>query len=117
MSCSVKPEELSSYDVIQKYLQSGGQKADDTWELLKGSQLTLPGKVINATPAGRPKTIELAVAPELQNQDTRFDVEVTLAAPSAKPIAKGDTKSFEGTVDSYRAKPFLLKLTDAKETK
>src|SRR5581483_1430299 len=35
---TVKPEELSSYDVIQKYLQAGGQKADDTWELLKGSQ-------------------------------------------------------------------------------
>lgn len=114
---SVKAEELSSYDAIQKYLQAGGQKADDTWELLKGSQLTLPGKVIGAAPAARPKTVQLAVAPELQNQDARFDVEVTLAAPSAKAIAKGDNKTFEGTVDSYRAKPFLLKLVDAKETK
>ncbi|MBI2817398.1 MAG: tetratricopeptide repeat protein [Acidobacteria bacterium] len=114
---TVKPEELSSYDIIQKYLQAGGQKADDTWELLKGSQLTLPGKVVGATPAARPRTVQLAVAPELQNQDARFDVEVTLAAPSAKPIAKGETRTFEGTVDSYRAKPFLLKLVDAKEAR
>jgi tetratricopeptide (TPR) repeat protein len=114
---SVKPEELTSYDVIQKYLQAGGQKSDDTWELLKGSQLTLPGKVISATPVARPKVINLAVAPELANQDVRFDVEVTLAAPSAKPIPKGENMAFEGTVDSFRAKPFLLRLTDAKVSK
>ena len=31
---SVKPEELSSYDVIQKYLQSGGEREADTWTIL-----------------------------------------------------------------------------------
>ncbi len=114
---SVKPDELSSYDVIQKYLQAGGQKSDDTWELLKGSQLTLPGKVISATPAARPKTVNLAVAPELQTQDVKFDVEVTLKTPAAKPIAKGEQMAFEGTVDSFRAKPFLLRLTEATVSK
>lgn len=114
---SVKPEELSSYDVIQKYLQAGGQKADDTWSLLKGSTLTLPGKVISATPAARPKTIMLAVAPELATQEGKYDVEVTLAAPSSKPVSKGETISCEGIVDSFRPKPFLLRLTEAKITK
>ena len=114
---SVKPDELSSYDVIQKYLQAGGEKEADTWTLLKGQTLTLPGKVISATPPARPKTILLAVAPELAAQGVRHDVEVTLATPSAKPIAKGDTMAFEGVVDSYRAKPFLLRLTDAKVAK
>jgi tetratricopeptide (TPR) repeat protein len=114
---TVKAEELTSYDVIVKYLQAGGQKSDDTWEILKGTELTLPGKVISATPAARPKTVNLAVAPELQTQDVKFDVEVTLAAPLAKAPAKGENMAFVGTVDSYRAKPFLLKLADAKVAK
>ena len=114
---SVKAEELTSYDVIVKYLQAGGQKSDDTWEILKGTELTLPGKVISATPAARPKTVNLAVAPELQTQDVKYDVEVTLAAPLAKAPAKGESMAFVGTVDSYRAKPFLLKLTEAKVAK
>ncbi len=114
---SVKPEELTDFGVIQKYLQSGGQKAEDTFTLLKGQTLPLPGKVVSATPAAKPKTVLLAVAPELQTQEGKYDVEVTLAAPSSKSIAKGETITLEGTVDSYRAKPFLLKLVEGKVSK
>jgi len=113
---SVKAEELNSFDVIEKYLQAGGEKEADTWELLKGASLPLPGKVIAATPAARPKTIQLAVSPELQAQEGKFDVELTLAAPHSKALAKGQMIQFEGTVDSYRAKPFLLRLTEGKIT-
>lgn len=114
---SVKPEELTDFGVIQKYLQSGGQKAEDTFTLLKGQSLPLPGKVVSATPAAKPKTVLLAVAPELQTQEGKYDVEVTLAAPSSKSIAKGETITLEGTVDSYRARPFLLKLVEGKVSK
>ena len=113
---SVKAEELNSFDVIEKYLQAGGEKEADTWELLKGASLPLPGKVIAATPAARPKTIQVAVSPELQAQEGKFDVELTLAAPHSKALAKGQMIQFEGTVDSYRAKPFLLRLTEGKIT-
>ncbi len=114
---SVKPEELTDFGIIQKYLQAGGQKSEDTWTILKGQQLPLPGKVVSATPPARPKTILLAVAPELQTQEGKYDVEVTLATPSSKPIAKGETIQCEGTLDSFRARPFLLRLVDAKITK
>ena len=114
---SVKPEELTDFGVIQKYLQAGGQRSEDTWTLLKGQSFPLPGKVVAATPAARPKTIQLAVAPELQTQEGKYDVEVTLATPSAKPIAKGETITLEGTLDSFRARPFLLKLVEGKISK
>ncbi len=114
---TVKPEELSDWTAIQKYLQMGGQKSDDAWEILKGQSLPLPGKVVSATPPNRPKTILMAVAPELQTQEGKYDVEVTLANPLTKPLTKGQDIEVEGKVDSYRAKPFLVKLTDAKVTK
>ena len=114
---TVKAEELTDFGVIEKYLQSGGQKADDTFEILKGQPLPMPGKVVSATPAARPKTIQLAIVPEVAAKDGQFDVELTLAAPYSKPIPKGTTIEFEGTVDSYRAKPFLLRLSDGKITK
>ena len=113
---SVKPEELDSFDVIVKYLQAGGQKEADTWEILKGQTLPLPGKVVSATPAARPTTVRLAISPELAAQEGKFDVELTLAAPLARAPARGQTVQFEGTCDSYQAKPFLLKMTNGKIT-
>lgn len=113
---SVKPEELSSFDVIGKYLQAGGDKETDTWELLKGASLPLPGKVVSATPAARPKTIRLAVDPKLAQEEGKYDVELTLETPLAKALAAGQTVQFEGTCESYRAKPFLLHMTNGKIT-
>lgn len=111
---SVKAEELESFDVIVKYLQAGGEKEADTWEILKGQSLPMPGKVISATPAARPTTIQLAVDPELAAQEGKFDVELTLETPLARPLAKGATIQFEGICDTYRAKPFLLRLNKGK---
>jgi len=113
---TVKPEELDDFSKIQAYLQSGGQKGEDTWELLKGASLPLPGKVISATPAARPTRILLAVAPELATQPGKHDVELTLAAPLTKALTAGAIINFEGTLDSYTAKPFLLKMVDGKVT-
>jgi tetratricopeptide (TPR) repeat protein len=115
---SVKPEELSDFSVIQKYLQSGGDKEADTWELLKGASLPLPGKVVSASPAAKPTKILLAVGPELLTPAGagKHDVELTLAAPLSKPVAPGATINFEGTLESYTAKPFMLKMVDGKVT-
>ena len=111
---TVKAEELSTFDVIEKYLAGGGVKGEDTWQLLKGSSLVLPGKVIRATPAAKPTTILLAVSPELAQQEGKHDVEVALAEPLSKPLTVGGTIQFEGITDSYQAKPFLLRFKDGK---
>jgi hypothetical protein len=113
---TVKPEELTDFGVIVKYLQAGGDKEADTWEIMKGQSIPLPGKVVSATPAAKPTKILIAVAPELQAAPGKHDVELTLAAPLSKPLAAGTAITFEGTWDAYTAKPFLLKLVEGKIT-
>ncbi|MBI3933497.1 MAG: hypothetical protein HY316_02315 [Acidobacteria bacterium] len=113
---TVKIEELSDFSKIQEYLQAGGLKEEDTWTLLKGAGLPLPGKVISATPAARPTKILVVVSPELAQEDGKYDVELTLAAPLSRALAAGTTINFEGVLDSYTAKPFLLKMVEGKIT-
>lgn len=111
---SVKPEELSSFDVLAQYLQAGGLKGEDTWTLLHGSALTLPGKVVSATPAASPRTIRLAVDPVLAQEDGKYDVELTLEQPLARALSAGQMIQFEGTCDAYRTNPFLLQMAKGK---
>ena len=111
---TVKPEELATFDVIVKYLQAGGVKEEDTWTLLHGASLTLPGKVVSATPSSRPTPIRLAVSPELAREEGKHDVEVTLAEALSKSLADGDMIQFDGVVDSYQPKPFVLRFKDGK---
>ena len=108
--------ELTSFDVIAKYLQEGGQKGTDTWELLHGQELPLAGLVVSATPAARPTTIRLAVSEELAEQAGKFDVELTLATPLGRALAAGQDVMFSGTFDSYTARPFLMKMVSGKIT-
>lgn len=107
-------EELTEFDVIVKYLQEGGQKGNDTWEILHGQELPLSGKVVSATPAARPTTIRLAVSPELAEQAGKFDVELTLATPHPRALAAGQDVMFLATCDSFTARPFLLKMVNGK---
>jgi tetratricopeptide (TPR) repeat protein len=111
---TVSIDELTDFSKIQSYLTTGGQKEADTWELLKGATLPLPGKVVSATPAAKPTKLLIVVSPELAQQAGKYDVELTLAAPLAKPPAAGATINFEGTLDSYTPKPFLLKMVNGK---
>jgi hypothetical protein len=110
---TVKAEELTTFDVIVEYLQAGGLKEEDTFTLLQGAVMTLPGKVVSATPANAPTTLLLAVDPNLALEAGKSDVEVTLVAPHSSALNVGDDISFEGAVDSYTSNPFLLKFTEA----
>ncbi len=110
---TVKAEELTTFDVIVEYLQADGLKQEDTWTLLQGAVMTLPGKVVSATPANAPTTLLLAVDPNLALEGGKSDVEVTLAAPHSSALNVGDDISFEGTADAYTSNPFLLKFADA----
>ncbi|MBI4460265.1 MAG: hypothetical protein HY648_09445 [Acidobacteria bacterium] len=114
---TVKLEELSTFDDIRKFLQGGGQKGEDTWTLLHGAVLTLPGKVVSATPANKPQTLRLAVSPDTLSQDGRHDVEIALSNPYSEPLPKGQDIEFEGKIDAFTARPFLLKFIDASVVK
>ena len=111
---TVKAEELGTFTDIRNYLQAGGDKEKDTWTLLEGQVLPLPGRVVSATST----VIKLAVSPEAITQGGVTDVEVTLAAPLTGPALEiGKDIEFEGTISAYTNKPFLLKFTEAKVTK
>lgn len=113
---SVKPEELETFDDIRKFLQAGGEKETDTWTLLKGAQLPLPGRVVSATPESAPRTLRLAVSADVATQEGKHDLEVALVAPG-RAVKKGEDIMIEGTIDAYTTKPFVLKITGAKITK
>jgi tetratricopeptide (TPR) repeat protein len=113
---SVKPEDLETFDDIKKHLQAGGEKEADTWTLLKGASLPLPGRVVSATPPAAPKTLLLAVSADVATQEGKHDLEVVLAAPG-RAVKKGEDITIEGTIDSYTARPFVLKIAGAKITK
>lgn len=113
---TVKPEDIETFDDIKKNLQAGGDKEADTWTLLKGAQLPLPGRVVSATPTAAPKTLMLAVSADVATQEGKHDLEVTLAAPG-RAVKKGEDITIEGTIDAYTAKPFVLKITGAKISK
>ncbi|MBI3894395.1 MAG: hypothetical protein HY313_00540 [Acidobacteria bacterium] len=114
---SVKPEQLATFDDIRRFLQSGGEKEQDTWTLLHEQVLPLPGRVVTATPENRPQTLRLAISPDTMTQDGRYDVEVALATPYSEPIEKGKDIEIEGKIDSYTARPFLLRFVEGKVTK
>ncbi len=113
---TVKPEDLETFDDIRKHLQAGGEKEADTWTLLKGASLPLPGRVVSSTPATAPRTLMLAVSADVAVVDGKHDLEVSLTAPG-RALKKGEDIMVEGVIDSYTAKPFVLKLTGAKITK
>jgi tetratricopeptide (TPR) repeat protein len=113
---TVTIEELADFATIREYLQAGGVKSEDTWTLLKGAGLPLPGKVISAAPAANPTTVRIVVSPELAQEEGKYDVELTLAAPLGRRLAPGTDIQFEGTLDSYTANPYLLRMIDGKIT-
>jgi hypothetical protein len=106
-------DELTTFDVITKYLQEGGQKGEDTWEILQGQVLPLQGRVVDLTAVGS-RTVLLAVSPVVAAQAGAHDLELTLSAPLSAPLRKSQDIKFEGKVDSFRARPFLLKMTEGK---
>ena len=113
---TVTVEELVDFGTIRDYLQAGGLKEEDTWTLLKGAGLPLPGKVVSATPAANPTTVRVVVSPELALEAGKYDVELTLAAPLGRRLAAGTDVNFEGVLDSYTLNPYLLKMIDGKIT-
>ena len=110
---TVKMDDLVTFDDIQSHLTAGGQKEADTWELLKGAGLPLPGKVAKAAASGA-TTVLVAVTPALWQTPGKYDVELTLAAPLGKALTAGSDVNFEGTLEAYTPKPFLLKMTEGK---
>jgi tetratricopeptide (TPR) repeat protein len=106
-------EELTTFDAIVKNLQGGGQKGEDTWEILNGQVLPLAGRVVELTAVGS-RTVRLAVSPAVAATRGAHDLELTMAAPLAEPLRENQDIQFEGKIDSYTPRPFLMKMSQGK---
>jgi hypothetical protein len=106
-------EELTTFDAIVKNLQGGGQKGDDTWDILHGQVLPLSGRVVELTAVGS-RTVLLAVSPAVAAAGGAHDLELTLAAPLAEPLRKSQDIQFEGKIESFTPRPFLMKMSQGK---
>ncbi len=106
------PESVS-FDQIKEVLAGGGEAAKALWAKLKGQTLSLEGKVVSATPAARPRTVRLAVLPATAEAGG-YDVLLTLAAASARPLPAGRMVQFEGVASNYTPSPFSLRLAGGK---
>ena len=106
-------DDLTTFDVIVEYLQEGGQKGEDTWEILNGQVLPMTGRVLDLTAVGS-RTVLLAVSPAVAARGDAHDLELTLASPLAEPLRKSQDIKFEGKIDSFQARPFLMKMVEGK---
>ena len=106
-------EELTTFDVIVEYLQEGGQKGEDTWEILNGQVLPMTGRVLDLTAVGS-RTVLLAVSPAVAARGDAHDLELTLASPLTEPLRKSQDIKFEGKIDSFQARPFLMKMVEGE---
>ncbi len=107
------PESMT-FAQMKDVLSGGGEKAKELWGKLKGASLGLEGKVVSATPAARPRTLRLALLPSTAQTAGAYDVTLTLAAASLRPIAAGRMVKFEGIANDYQAVPFHLRMIDGK---
>lgn len=106
-------DELTTFDVIVRNLQGGGQKGDDTWELLNGTVLPLTGRVVELTAVGS-RTVLLAVSPAVAAAGGAHDLELTLAAPLTGPLRRSQDIQFEGKIDAFTPRPFLMKMVEGE---
>ena len=103
-------DELTTFDAIVRNLQEGGQRGEDTWELLQGQVLPLRGRVVELTSVGS-TTVLLAVSPAVITAGERHDLELTMAAPLTEPLRENQDIDFEGTIESFTPRPFLLRMS------
>jgi len=106
-------EELTTFDIIVKNLQGGGQKGEDTWDILHGQVLPLSGRVVELTAVGT-RTVRLAVSPAIAAAGGAHDLELTLSAPLAEPLRKSQDIQFEGKIDAFTPRPFMMKMVEGK---
>lgn len=112
-SLPADPQKLR-FDEMRDLLRKKDTKADELWGKLNGMSLKLQGLVVSTTPATRPRTVRLAVLQETAQKPDSYDVELTLARPSARPIPAMKVVQFEGLVNSFKPDPFVLTMVDGK---
>jgi tetratricopeptide (TPR) repeat protein len=92
-------------------LKLGGEKAQKTWDSLKGQEVALGGAVDSVEKGSDPNTylVRIDILDQSKAVDGVYDIELKDSTqPNVKNLRKGDLLRFKGTADSFTATPSMI---------
>jgi hypothetical protein len=109
-------QNVDAYNTMTFPLKLGGEKAQKTWDVLKGQTVGLAGFVdsIEKSP-NAPDTylIRIDILDASKSQPGTWDVELKdTTQPKVTNLSPGDPVRFNGTISAYTATPSLVVSVD-----
>ena len=102
---------LDAWNTMTFPLKLGGEKAQKTWDALKGQPIELGGFVDSVEKGTDPGTnlVHINISDQTKAGEGSYDIELKDSSqPNVMNLQKGDIVRFKGTADSYTATPNLV---------
>jgi tetratricopeptide (TPR) repeat protein len=106
---------VDAYNEMTFPLKLGGEKAQKTWDALKGQAIEMPGFVDSVVkdPDSGAYLIRIDITAAAKSQPGTYDVEVKdTSQPKVTNLSAGDPVRFKGTFSAYTASPSLVLSVD-----
>ncbi len=105
---------IDNFNQLATPLKLGGERAQKTWEGLKGQQLGLGGAVDSVEKGGDAGSylVRIDILDQSKAADGVYDIELKDSSqPNVKNLSKGDLVRFQGIISAYQVTPnFVLTL-------
>jgi hypothetical protein len=101
---------VDAFNTLTYPLTLGGERAQQTWDGVKGQPIGLGGTVVSVEKGTDPNVylVRIAILDSTKSADG-YDIELKdTTQPNVKNLQKGDLVTFKGTADSYVATPNLI---------
>jgi tetratricopeptide (TPR) repeat protein len=109
-------QNVDAYNTMTFPLKLGGEKAQKTWDALKGQPLELAGfidSVVKSPDAADTYLIRIDILDASKSQPGTWDIEVKDSTqPKVTNLGAGDPVRFKGTISAYTATPSLVLTVD-----
>lgn len=110
---------IDAFNQMSFPLKLGGEKAQKTWDALKGQPIELAGFVdgVEKGPDATTYLVHIDVLQQSKSVAGVYDIELKdTAQPNVKNLSSGDPVTFKGTLTSYTATPSLVLSADGEIT-
>jgi len=109
-------QNVDAYNTMTFPLKLGGEKAQKTWDALKGQPLELAGfidSVVKSPDAPDTYLVRIDILEASKAQPGTWDIEVKdTTQPKVTNLSAGDPVRFKGTISAYTATPSLVLTVD-----
>ena len=102
---------LDAWNTMTFPLKLGGEKAQKTWDALKGQPIELGGYVDGVEKGTDPGTnlVHINISEQSKSGEGSYDIELKDATqPKVTNLSPGDPVRFNGTITAYTASPNLV---------